>query len=167
MTEFFFYFLSAVAIASAILMVLNRNAMFSVLYLIVCFFSVAGLYIMLHAPFVAVVHIIVYAGAIMVLFLFVVMLLNLNSRLTIGRSNLARLAAVVSGGIVLLVMVSAMTQSAAPATAATLDISTGSVEVLGKTLFTEFLIPFELSSILFISAMVGVVILTRKEETHE
>ena len=167
MTQFFFYLLSAVAIGSGLLMVFSRNTMYSVLYLIVCFFAVAGLYIMLHAQFLAIVHIIVYAGAIMVLFLFVVMLMNLNQTTAFRKSNYLRLAAAVSGGTLLLVLVCALNHTTSPELPSTVDTSVGSVQTLGKVLFNDLLIPFELTSVLFISAMIGVVILTKKEQSHE
>ncbi len=166
MTWLFFYLLSAVAIGSSINMVFQRNAMYSVLSLIVCFFAVAGLYIMLNAEFLAIVHVIVYAGAIMVLFLFVVMLLNLNAPVKFRKSNLVKLIGVITGGSLLLVLAAALSQSQLSNLPEFVNNETGTVQTLGKVLFNEFLIPFEMTSILFISAMVGVVILTKKE-THE
>jgi len=163
LSQVFFYVLSMIAIGTAIAMVFNRNAMYSVLNLIVCFFAVAGLYIMLQAHFLAIVHIIVYAGAIMVLFLFVVMLLNLNVPVHIGKNNYVRLAAVISGGLLMVLLSAALAKSQLISLPANELDNTGSVQVLGKMLFNEFLVPFELSSILFISAMVGVVIMTKKE----
>lgn len=166
LSQIFFFVLSAVAIGSALAMVFNKNAMYSVLNLIVCFFAVAGLYVMLNAHFLAIVHIIVYAGAIMVLFLFVVMLLNLNVPVQVGKSNLVRLAAVISGGVLMVLLSAALSKTQLVTLPETEGETIGSVQVLGKMLFNEFLVPFELSSILFISAMVGVVIMTKKELHH-
>jgi NADH-quinone oxidoreductase subunit J len=166
LTELVFYFLSAIAIGSSIMMVFHRNAMYNVLFLLICFFSVAGLYIMLNAQFLAIVHIIVYAGAIMVLFLYVLMFLNLNSPVQIRKSTITRLAAVVTGGMIFIVLMGGFLQTQLTEMPEAVDEKIGSVQTLGKILFNEFLIPFELSSILFISAMVGVIIINKKEEVH-
>ena len=166
MTQIFFYFLSGIAIASSLLMLFQRNAMYSVLYLLVCFFAVAGLYIMLNAQFLAIVHIIVYAGAIMVLFLYVLMFLNLNTPSTFSKSNLLRIAAVLTGGMVFILLFASFYQTQLSYIPDSLNAETGSVQTLGKVLFDEFLIPFELTSILFLSAMVGVVIMNKKESSN-
>ena len=166
MTQIFFYFLSGIAIASSLLMLFQRNAMYSVLYLLVCFFAVAGLYIMLNVQFLAIVHIIVYAGAIMVLFLYVLMFLNLNTPATFSKSNLLRIAAVLTGGMVFILLFASFYQTQLTYLPDSLHAETGSVQTLGKVLFDEFLIPFELTSILFLSAMVGVVIMNKKESSN-
>ena len=87
MISFFFFFFSVIVIASAIVMILHKNPVYSALFLIITFFGIAGFYFLLEAQFLAIVHIIVYAGAIMVLFLFVIMLLNLRqeARMPIGK----------------------------------------------------------------------------------
>jgi NADH-quinone oxidoreductase subunit J len=112
------------------------------------------------------VHIIVYAGAIMVLFLYVLMFLNLNSPVQIRKSTITRLAAVVTGGMIFIVLMGGFLQTQLTEMPEAVDEKIGSVQTLGKILFNEFLIPFELSSILFISAMVGVIIINKKEEVH-
>jgi NADH-quinone oxidoreductase subunit J len=166
MSQIFFYALSAVAIACSLLMLFQRNAMYSVLYLLVCFFSVAGLYIMLNAQFLAIVHIIVYAGAIMVLFLYVLMFLNLNAPSIFTKSNVLRLAAILTGGSLFLILFASFYQTALVELPMLADDTTGSVQTLGKVLFNEFLIPFELSSVLFLSAMVGVIIMNKKDKSN-
>ncbi|HNV98265.1 MAG TPA: NADH-quinone oxidoreductase subunit J [Chitinophagales bacterium] len=166
MTQVFFYGLSALAIASSLMMLFQRNPMYSVLYLLVCFFSVAGLYIMLNAQFLAVVHIIVYAGAIMVLFLYVLMFLNLNVQQHFSKSNMLRLAAMLTGGGLFLLLFSAFYQTELVVMPDPMNENVGSVQTLGKVLFNDYLIPFELTSILFLSAMVGVVIINKKEQTN-
>src|SRR5674476_955134 len=93
---FLFYMLSAIMIISALLIVFNRNPINNVIFLIVCFIAMAGHYILLNAQFLAVVHIIVYTGAIMVLFLFVIMLLNLNKAIIPQKSKITRLMGVIS-----------------------------------------------------------------------
>src|SRR5512133_1399475 len=103
-----FIFLSVLALFSAVMTVFARNLVHSILYLILCFFAIAGHYLLLNAEFLAIVNIIVYAGAIMVLFLFAVMLLNLNKTKQITLSAVSLIAAVISGGILLLVFVAAV-----------------------------------------------------------
>jgi len=159
---FLFYMLSAIMIISALLIVFNKNPVNSVIYLIVCFIAMAGHYILLNAQFLAVVHIIVYTGAIMVLFLFVIMLLNLNKAIIPHKSRATRISAVITGGIFFLVLLAATRQ--------TIEIhpryplgDIGLVKEVGKTLFHEFLLPFEMSSALFISAMVGAIMFGKKD----
>ena len=158
-----FYLLSAIMIISALLVVFSKNPINSVIFLIVCFIAMAGHYILLNAQFLAVVHIIVYTGAIMVLFLFVIMLLNLNKAIIPQKSKATRVIAVVTGGIFFLVLLAATRQTFEiyPKYAFTSDI--GLVSNVGKTLFHDFLLPFEISSVLFISSMVGAVMFGKKE----
>jgi NADH-quinone oxidoreductase subunit J len=162
-TQIAFYSLSFLAVISSILMIFHRNAMYSVLFLLVCFFSVAGLYVMLNAQFLGIVHIIVYAGAIMVLFLYVIMFLNMNSPITIRKSRLVMLAAVLTGLMFLFVLFAALWSTGFGQHPAQVDQTIGLPKTLGKVLFNEFLIPFEVTSVLFLSAMVGVVIFNKKE----
>ena len=166
MSEIFFYALSAIAIACSLLMLFQRNAMYSVLYLLVCFFAVAGLYIMLNAQFLAVVHIIVYAGAIMVLFLYVLMFLNLNTPAAFTKTNFIRMAAIMTGGSLFLLLFASFYKSELVEMPMPVTNTTGDVQTLGKVLFNEFLIPFELTSVLFLSAMVGVIIMNKKDKAN-
>lgn len=160
-----FWFLSILAIGSALMVVISRNPVHSILYLIVTFIAITGHYIMLNAQFLAIVNLIVYAGAIMVLFLFVVMLMNLNKQGE-SRKNLWMLVAgIMAGGFLLLVVVMAVRDTGA--TKRTIDMAGGDIGLikdLGQRLFTDYVIPFEISSILFLSAMVGAVLLSRKKE---
>lgn len=148
---------------SAVMVVASKNPVHSVLYLIITFFAIAGHYVLLNAQFLAAVHVIVYAGAIMVLFLYVIMLLNLNKEAEPHKSNLIKFAAVVSGGIMLTVLVAALkgvdTQTAITGS----ERNIGLVKNLGNILFTEYLFPFEVSSVLFLAAMVGAVMLGKNE----
>jgi NADH-quinone oxidoreductase subunit J len=165
-TQIAFYSLSFIAIISSLLMIFHRNAMYSVLFLLICFFSVAGLYVMLNAQFLGIVHIIVYAGAIMVLFLYVIMFLNMNSPITIRKSKLVMLAAVMTGLMFLFIMFAALWSTGFGQDPSQVDQSIGLPKTLGKVLFNEFLIPFEVTSVLFLSAMVGVVIFNKKEVSN-
>jgi NADH-quinone oxidoreductase subunit J len=157
-----FWILAAVSILSAIGVVAAKNPVHSVLLLIVTFFSIAGFYILLNAQFLAVVHIIVYAGAIMVLFLYVIMLMNLNGTLEPQKNSLVKFAGVVSGGLLLIVLVGALKKAdAGMLMQGSTDI--GLIGNLGKTLFSEFVMPFEVSSILFLSAMIGAIVIGKKQ----
>ena len=160
---FLFYFLSAIMIISALLVVLSKSPINSVIYLIVCFLALAGHYILLNAQFLAVVHIIVYTGAIMVLFLFVIMLLNLNKATVHQKTSLTRIAAVITGGLFFLVMIAATRHALEIQARYPFNSNIGLVSDVGKTLFHEFLLPFEISSVLFISSMVGAVMFGKKE----
>lgn len=142
-------------------MVFSKNPVYSVLYLIITFFTIAGHYVLLNAQFLAVVHVIVYAGAIMVLFLYVIMLLNLNQDSVPHKSNLVKIAAVVCAGLMMVLMVGTLRGVSQVATQTGNDI--GLVKNLGKVLFTEFLLPFEISSILLLAAMVGVVMVGKMD----
>lgn len=164
MSQYLFYILSALSIISALLVVFSRVPVYSVLWLIVCFFTIAGHYIMLNAQFLAIVHIIVYAGAIMVLFLFVVMLLNLNKENEQHKINWVKFAAVISGGILFLTLIAAMKSSDLGNYNMPVKTEIGLVQNVGMKLFTEFVLPFEISSVLFLSAMIGAVVLAKKEK---
>jgi NADH-quinone oxidoreductase subunit J len=164
MTQALFLILSALTIITATLVVFSKNPMHSVLYLIACFFTIAGHYVLLNAQFLAIVHIIVYAGAIMVLFLFVVMLLNLNADTEPHKSLKLKAAGVIGGGLLFVTMLASM-KSALPAYyEMPAHSNIGFVEAVGQRLFTEFLLPFEISSVLFLSAMVGAVLLAKREK---
>lgn len=164
MREYIFYFLAAISIITALMVVFSRNPIHSVLYLVVCFFSIAGHYLLLNAQFLAVVHVIIYAGAIMVLFLFVIMLLNLNKETEPHKPIFIKFASVISGSLLVLVLIAAMVNINPPTSSHPTLHSIGMVKNLGKTLFEEYLLPFEISSILFLSAMVGVVLISKKEK---
>lgn len=167
MTEVLFYSLAAISIISSMLMIFHKNAMYSVLYLLICFFSVAGLFVMLNAQFLAVVHVIVYAGAIMVLFLYVIMFLNMSSPITIRKSKLVMGIAVFTGLLLCFVLTTALWRTDFGNNPAVVDQNIGLASTLGKVLFKEFLIPFEVSSVLFLSAMVGIVIFNKKDVKDE
>ena len=168
-----FYLLSGLAIGASALVIGQRNPMYSVMMLIASFGALAGLYVQLDAPFVAVVQIIIYAGAIMVLFLFVVMLLNAarENAAEWDRSHPLRQPAVVRfGGLLALLLVVQLAwallsaRGLAGPVAALGDAETvSSVRVLGRVLFTDYVFAFEATSILILVAMVGAVVLARRE----
>jgi NADH-quinone oxidoreductase subunit J len=164
MSQLLFYILSATAIFCSLMMVYQKNPMYSVLNLLVTFFSIAGLYLMLDAQFLAIVHIIVYAGAIMVLFIYVIMFLNLSGPLALINPKSIRILAAFTGLMFLFVLLASLIKSQFVATNQSGLDTIGDAKTLGKFLFNEFLIPFELTSALFLSAMIGVMIFNKKED---
>ncbi len=163
-TQIIFWILSGVGFLSALMVLLSKNPVHSVLWLIVVFFTISGHYVMLNAQFLAIVNIIVYAGAIMVLFLFVIMLMNLSKETEPQKNIWIKLAGVISGGCVFMVLISLVKQANEINQKQVLlgQGNIGLVENLGKTLFSEFVVPFEISSVLFLSAMVGAVVIGKK-----
>ncbi|MFD1629162.1 NADH-quinone oxidoreductase subunit J [Pseudopedobacter beijingensis] len=159
-----FYFVAFLSICFSLLVVFTKNPVHSVLYLIATFFTFTVHYIILNAQFLAVVNFIVYMGAIMVLFLFVLMLMNLNKETEPMKSNLLKIAGVIAGGSFLVTLIGAM-KTLHTESPSTIDNSgIGLVQNLGKVLFSEFLLPFELSSLLLLSAMVGAVLLAKQDK---
>ena len=163
-TEILFWFLTALALFSALMVVFSNNPVHSVLWLIVVFIAITGHYILMNAQFLAIVNMIVYAGAIMVLFLFVIMFMNLNKESEPQRNKWIYFASVLSGGTFLLVLVAALKDNGGFINSWRGEGSIGLIRNLGNVLFTDYVVPFEISSILFLSAMVGAVILGRKEK---
>ena len=162
--QILFWLLSVVAIFSALMVITSKNPVYSVLWLIVTFFSISGHYILLNAQFLAIVNIIVYAGAIMVLFLFVIMLMNLNKESEPQKNRWLKMAGAVAGGSLLLVLVAALKDTDMKQQQALVNEGgIGLIKNLGKELFTTYVVPFEISSILFLSAMVGAVVIGKKE----
>lgn len=162
-TTLAFILLSVLAVGSAVMMILSKNPVHSILWLIVVFFMISGHYVLLNAQFLAIVNIIVYAGAIMVLFLFVVMLMNLNADTEPIKNYRLQLIGVISGGSLLLVVLSALMKMD---TEQLVQMNTGDqglIANLGKTLFTTYVVPFEISSVLFLSAMIGAVVIGKKD----
>lgn len=163
-SEILFYFLSVLALGSAIMLVVSKNPVHSVLWLIVTFVAITGHYILMNAQFLGIVNLIVYAGAIMVLFLFVIMLMNLNAETEPKKNKWLRLAGVVAGGCLLLVLVAALKDADRKGQMVLYGGGEiGLIENLGKVLFTDYVVPFEISSVLFLSAMVGAVVIGKKE----
>jgi NADH-quinone oxidoreductase subunit J len=135
----------------------------SILWLIVVFFAISGHYILLNAQFLAVVNIIVYAGAIMVLFLFVVMLMNLNADTEPVKNYRLHIIGIISGGSLLLVLLATLYKGGNTQLVQMKIGDQGLMDNLGKVLFTNYVLPFELASVLFLSAMLGAVIIGKKD----
>jgi len=164
--EILFFVLAAMAVFSALGMLLNKNPVYSVLLLIVALFAIAGLYVLLNASFIAAVHLIVYAGAIMVLFLFVIMLLDIRS--DVEHINLRRLSRILAllatliflGETFLIVL---MTFKGKAAVVGLGEGILGDVPSVGELLFTKYLLPFEIASVLLLVGIVGAIILAKRK----
>lgn len=161
-----FYILSIVTLSTALLTIISKNPIHSAIYLVICFFSIAGHYLLFNAQFLALVHIIVYSGAIMVLFLFTIMLMNLNVE-DEHKKNASKLAAVISFCLLALIMLAVFIK-AMPKNinykSANYDFQ--SIKVLGKVLLNEYAVPFEYASVLLLTAMIGAVLLSKKENSN-
>jgi NADH-quinone oxidoreductase subunit J len=131
------------------------------------FFCIAGHYLLLNAQFLAIVHIAVYSGAIMVLFLFVIMLMNLNEESEPKRTNISKFIGVLVGGLLLLVLVGVLRSSEEMQIVHVGHSEAGLMKNLGHVLFNEFLFPFEIVSILLLSALVGAIMLGKKDEKQD
>ena len=166
-----FYLFAGIAVVSSLLVIGQRSPMYSVLLLICSFGALSGLYVLLDAPFVAVIQIIVYAGAIMVLFLFVVMLLNAPHEETehdevsrpLFRSGPTRVGAVLAVALAVELLWVLGQRGGGAGSFPVAAVS--SVEAIGRLLFTEYAFPFEVTSVLILVAMVGAVLLARRERT--
>lgn len=163
----FFAIVTIIAVVSALLVVTCKNPINSALSLVMTFFCVATYYVMLNAPFMAAVQIIVYAGAIMVLFVFVIMLLNI--RVDAQKKQFHKVILGVVLGIAIMLQagyfITCGKQLAAPVNTVTTEMINkfGHTEMIGKVMFTEFLLPFEVTSILLLAAIVGAVILAKRK----
>jgi NADH-quinone oxidoreductase subunit J len=169
--DFFFVLFAVMALVGALAMVASRNPVASLLYLVMAFFAISGIFVLLDAHFIAAVNVIVYAGAILVLFLFVIMLLNLGHN---GQADLRgpfnRILATVVGGSLFALIVTALTggeeasvgAGVGPQAMDALLRSKGAVGAVADPLFRNYLVPFEITSLLLLVAIVGAVLLARR-----
>lgn len=165
MASLIFFYFAGIILLTAILVVALRNPVFSALALLVMFFHVAGLYVTLHAEFLAAIQIIVYAGAILVLYLFVVMLLNVKKEdryhrqgliaVFLGLTLLAEVALIALSGEIQVSPLGPQEQIAAGS-------AVGNTESIGEVLYSTYLFPFEIASLILLVAMIGAVILSKK-----
>jgi NADH-quinone oxidoreductase subunit J len=166
--QILFCILSVITLATAFLTIYSKNPIHSAIYLVICFFSIAGHYLLLNAQFLAIVHVIVYSGAIMILFLFTVMLMNLNKENEVYKPRITRLGAIVTFCLMCLVLIAIFINSK-PIVGE--YITTGedyqSIKVLGKVLLNEYMVPFEFASVLLLVAMIGAVLLSKKEKLEK
>jgi len=157
-----FILLAALAIASALGMLLSRNAVYAALCLILNFASVAVFYLLLSAPFIALAQVTVYAGAIMVLFLFVIMLLGAERTGRTPAVRWLRPLALALGAVLLVETVyTVFTQIGAFPTGGTPAVAFGSPHEVGEVLFNSYVLPFEVTSVLLLVAMIGAIVLTK------
>jgi NADH-quinone oxidoreductase subunit J len=163
-----FYTLSAFILGFAVMVVSTKDTVHSVLFLVLDFLFVAALYVMLHAPFLAVIQILVYAGGIVVLYLFVVMLVNLKRPPEAHQDSHRRgklgfgLAGVVLAELAIIGVYGSRSAPAPVAAVAQLPV-TGNTEQVGWLLYTSYLIPFEIASMLLLVAMIGAIVLAKRE----
>lgn len=163
MEQILFYIVSAIALVSAVYFVAAKNPLYSILSLIVTFFSIAGLYILLNAQFLGIVQIIVYAGAIMVLFLYILMMLNLNKGDESKKNPMSKIAGVLSAGILFIGLLGAYKGLSGNTPMDDIDYSIGLTKNLGRLLFNEYVLPFELASILILAGIVGAVLIGKRD----
>jgi NADH-quinone oxidoreductase subunit J len=161
-----FYILSAITLATAFLTIFSKNPIHSAIYLVLCFFSIAGHYLMFNAQFLAIVHIIVYSGAIMILMLFTIMLMNLNKEDEKNKPMLSRIAAVIAFCLVAFVLLATFIKAQPQLEYTTSGKDFQSIKVLGQVLLNEYMVPFEFASILLLVSMIGAVLLSKKEHIN-
>jgi NADH-quinone oxidoreductase subunit J len=160
---YYWYLLTFITLLGALFVILAKNPMYSVISLVFTLFCISVHYLLLNAQFLFVVNIAVYAGAIMVLFLFVIMMLDLRKNLPDSKSKITKIGGMFTGITFLTILFLILKSNQfAPNPEASSQI--GMVGNLGQVLFTEYLLPFELISILFFVAMVGAVMLGKREE---
>lgn len=164
----FFILLAVVTTITAILVIVQRNPVASAIYLIITFFCLAGIYLLLNAQFIAIIQVLVYAGAIMVLFLFVIMLLNLEKeKKIITRHRLQKVLGVFLGVILLaqigMIFNSVLLEGGKGNFPPEKVAAIGNTEVVARLLFTDFLLPFEITSILLLVAIIGAIVLAKKQ----
>jgi NADH-quinone oxidoreductase subunit J len=160
-----FYVLAAFTLATAFLTIYSKNPIHSAIYLVLCFFSIAGHYFLFNAQFLAIVHIIVYSGAIMILFLFTIMLMNLNKEDEVHKPRITRLGAIVVFIVLSAVLIAIFVNSKTiEGNYDTSGEDYQSIKKLGQVLLNEYMVPFEYASILLLVAMIGTVLISKKEK---
>jgi NADH-quinone oxidoreductase subunit J len=165
--QILFCILSAITLVTAFLTIYSKNPIHSAIYLVISFFSIAGHYLLFNAQFLAVVHIIVYSGAIMVLFLFTIMLMNLNKEEEVHKPRFTRFGAVSLICLMCVVLISIFVNSKPIVEYESSTADFQSIKVLGKVLLNEFMVPFEFASVLLLVAMIGAVLLSKKEKLQK
>jgi NADH-quinone oxidoreductase subunit J len=167
MEPIFFYFFGGIALLAAISVVAQKKVFYSAMSLIICLCAVAALYLLLDSPFIAAVQIIVYAGAIMVLFLFVIMLLDpFSAAILQDKKKYLPYLAVILGGMALALffpLLKSHNPALTPRNPVSIEGGTGSLQQLGQALFNEYLVPFEVTSVLILIGIIGVVVLAKRQ----
>lgn len=164
MDQFLFFLVAFMAVASAVYFVFAKNPLYAILSLIVTMFSIAGLYILLNAQFLAIIQIIVYTGAIMVLFLYILMMLNLNKEDESKKNNTLKFVGVFATGLLLVGLLGVFRGvQDKHVVVENVDKGVGLTKNLGRLLFNEYVLPFELASILILAGIVGAVLIGKKD----
>ncbi|MGH7724154.1 MAG: NADH-quinone oxidoreductase subunit J [Candidatus Eiseniibacteriota bacterium] len=168
MTPYFFVAFAVIGLVAALMVVIQRNPVVSALYLVLTFVSLGGMYVLLNAPFIAAVQVVVYAGAIMVLFIFVIMLLNLRHDIDDGLHHAARRVLGWGFGIALAALFVAMIRkpwALGPSGRDTADVvaRVGNTEAIGLRLYTDYLFPFEVTSLILLVGIIGAVVLAKRK----
>ena len=159
-----FYFFGSLSLLSAISVVAQRRVFYSAISLILCLFSVAGLYLLLESPFIAAVQVIVYAGAIMALVLFVIMLVDpFSNRVPKDKRRSLSVAAILLGSAVVFLLSRTLASYDPRHAPARQGNSSRTIAQIGKVLFEDYLLPFEVTSILILVAVIGAVVLAKRE----
>lgn len=164
MEQVLFYLVSGIALLSAGYFVFAKNPLYSILSLVVTFFSIAGIYVLLNAQFLGIIQVIVYAGAIMVLFLYILMMLNLEKGNESKKQSINKIAGISAGGILFIGMLGAY-KGFNYGLVVGKDVAgdVGLTKNLGKLLFNDYVLPFELASILILAGIVGAVLIGKKD----
>jgi NADH-quinone oxidoreductase subunit J len=166
---FFFFLFAIVGLASAVMVVTRKNVMHAALFLLLTFACVGATYVMLRAEFLAAVQVLVYAGAVMVLFLFAILLVNMPEAVRMRQWTRQSAVAVVLAGLtglwLIIATVRAFTGFAAPPEAATQPL--GTPRAIGEALFSDYVLPFEIASLILLAAMVGAIVLARETAREE
>jgi NADH-quinone oxidoreductase subunit J len=163
MTWIIFVFLSILCLGSVTAMIISRNQAHNALFLVLCFASLGGVFGLLDAPFVAVVQVIIYAGAIMVLFLFAIMMINLKETFAPEKRKLVRVLSAVLGAVLFVELLVAAGRAVLPRSGH-VAAGAGTAAGIGHLLLTDYLFPFEITSLLLIAALVGAMTLVGRNE---
>lgn len=167
-TLLLFCILSVITIGTAFMTIYSRKPMHSAIYLVICFSTISGHYLLLNSQFLALVNLIVYIGAIMILIVFTIMLMNLNKENEVYKPRFTRLGAIVVFSLMCIILITILINSK-PIVGE--YVTTGedyqSIKVLGKALLNEYMVPFEFASVLLLTAMIGAVLLSKKEKLEK
>jgi NADH-quinone oxidoreductase subunit J len=162
LSDILFYTFAFLTLACGVLVVTKRNPVTSAMFLVLTIISMAGLFVLLHAFFLAAVQVLVYAGAVMVLFLFVIMLLDLKEEERRKIKTFGLIGGLVSVGAIVGILIKSLIETK-PGAGLAAPTKEGATKTLGEILFTQYLLPFEIVSILLLVAMVGVILLSKKD----
>lgn len=163
-----FYIFAAITLGTALMTVIARNPISSAIYMILCFFSIAGHMLLLNSQFLAMVQIIVYSGAIMILVIFTLMLMNLNTEHEPKKKLLSRIIAGIATGLTMFVCMAVLVDSKiVMSKEVNINFEFPSSQLLGEVLMTKYLIPFEFVSVLLIVSMIGTVLISKKSNNKE